>query len=60
VKRKRRKYLPVEPGEWVAPKRRGYRMACCDCGLIHRINFRIVNGQIQFQAFRAGKLKAKA
>lgn len=39
-------------GEWVQPTMRGFRLACCDCGLMHRINFRIVNGRVQFQAFR--------
>lgn len=58
-----RKYPAVQAGEWVQPRRRDYRMACCDCGLIHRMNFRIVTTNrgrfIQFQAFRAGRLKRK-
>jgi hypothetical protein len=48
---------PVAPGEWVQPRRRGYYMQCCDCGLIHRMNFRIRDGRIQFQAFRATRHK---
>ena len=49
---------PVQDGEWVQPKRRGYLLQCCDCGLIHRLNFRLVKSKdggrcwIQFQAFR--------
>ncbi len=43
----------VKSGEWVQPRRKNYYMQCCDCGLIHRMNFRIVKtsrGQkIQFQ-----------
>jgi hypothetical protein len=39
-------------GEWVEPKMRGYVMGCCDCGLQHRINFRVIDGKVQFQAFR--------
>lgn len=31
----------VEDGEWVQPIRRGYLMQCCDCGVIHKINFRL-------------------
>lgn len=46
------RYPKVNDGEWVQPRRRGYKMACCDCGLVHRLNFRIVNGRIQFQASR--------
>ena len=52
------KFPPVKSGEWVQPKRRGYLMQCCDCGLIHRLNFRLIESKdgkrhwIQFQAFR--------
>lgn len=46
-----RKYDRPKAGQWVQPVRRGYRMACCDCGLTHRMNFRIINGRVQFQVF---------
>lgn len=46
----------VKEGEWVQPVRRGYRMECCDCGLVHRLNFHLVKTRggtfIKFQAFR--------
>lgn len=50
-------YDDVLDGEWVRPKRRGYKMKCCDCGLVHRFNFRIVKDTagrsiIQYQASR--------
>lgn len=55
----------VQSGEWVTPRMSGYRMQCCDCGLIHRLNFRILrmgktNLVVQFQAFRheAGDVEA--
>ena len=56
------KFKPVQDGEWVSPVHRGYPMKCCDCGLVHRLNFRIVkrkNGRedVEFQAFRHGKHK---
>lgn len=25
---------------WVSPVMRGYKMACCDCGLVHDMEFR--------------------
>jgi len=59
------KFPQIKDGEWVQPVRRGYLMECCDCGLIHRINFRLVKSKnklrnwIQFQAFRHGKRKGK-
>lgn len=52
------RYVVQKDGEWVQPKRRAYRLACCDCGLIHRINFRVVKGRIWFQAFRDARATA--
>jgi len=46
------RYKDVIEGEWVQPRRRNYYMKCCDCGLVHRMNFRIRAGRIQLQAFR--------
>lgn len=28
--------------DWIAPIMRGYGMACCDCGLVHDIQFRAI------------------
>ena len=47
------RYDRVKDGEWVRPKMRGYREMCCDCSLIHRFDFRIVDGRhVEFRAFR--------
>lgn len=51
-------------GEWITPVRREYRMECCDCGLVHILNFRLrrtINGgrSIQFQAFRDNRATAQ-
>jgi len=57
---KKSKYLYVNDGEWIVPKRRGYKLICCDCGLTHRINFKLVKtpigNQIYFQAFRENRV----
>jgi hypothetical protein len=48
----------VHAGEWVQPSRKGYLMKCCDCGLIHKLQFRLItygNGKkhkIQMRAYR--------
>ena len=47
-----------EPGEWVQPIRDGYKMACCDCGLVHRMDFRVRRGRVQFRAFRDNRSTA--
>lgn len=44
-------YNTPEPGEWVQPIRRGYKMCCCDCGLVHKMDFRVVGRRIQFRVF---------
>jgi hypothetical protein len=49
-------YKHVQAGEWIAPVRKGYKLQCCDCGLIHRVDFRLMKrgkGRvIIFRAFR--------
>lgn len=27
--------------EWIAPTHKKYQMACCDCGLVHELQFKI-------------------
>lgn len=47
--------------KWVQPVRRGYLFACCDCALVHRMEFRIVADQggyrqrVQFRVWRHEK-----
>ena len=57
-----RKYKEPKEGEWVQPVRRAYRMRCCDCGLVHIMDFRLVkrgNGKtIQFRAGRDNRATA--
>jgi len=38
---------------WVQPIKKGYRMKCCDCGLVHVVDFRINDGRVQFRMKRA-------
>jgi len=57
------RYHVVKGDEWVQPRRKAYYMKCCDCGLVHRLNFRLVSRgkgrgfKIQFQAYRLRKQK---
>jgi hypothetical protein len=43
----------LDPGVWVRPRRRGYLFGCCDCGLVHRVDFRVVEGRAEFRLYRA-------
>jgi hypothetical protein len=49
---KRRLYDRPKPGEWVLPISEGYQMECCDCGLVHTIDFRVVDGRAQMRMRR--------
>lgn len=52
------KYYVQQDGEWFQPCG-NYRMACCDCGLVHRFQFRIRDGKIQFRAWRDARSTAQ-
>jgi hypothetical protein len=54
------KYPAVKAGEWIRPVVGGYKMKCCDCGLVHRFDFRIVNGEIELRAFRDNRATAQS
>jgi len=45
------RYPDIKAGQWVevSPK---YKICCCDCGLVHDLEFRIINGEVQMRAFR--------
>lgn len=54
-------YYHVTDGEWIEVQMRNNFDQCCDCGLIHRINFRInAKGKIEMQATRDGRATAGA
>jgi len=53
--KKKSTWNQLQEGEWTKPCRKDYLLACCDCGLVHRINFRIDRGYLELQAFRDEK-----
>jgi hypothetical protein len=42
---KLRELVDVVDGEWFPVRHKNYRLVCCDCGLVHRTQFRIVAGR---------------
>jgi hypothetical protein len=52
--------IVIAYGEWTRPRLRNFREQCCDCGLIHRLDFRIVDGQIEFRTRRDDRATAAA
>jgi len=53
------RYKQQIDGEWITPRRKNYYLKCCDCGLVHRLDFRLVGTVkrriIQFRAKRLRK-----
>lgn len=43
---------------WVQPVRKGYKLCCCDCGLVHDMDFRIKDNRIQFRVARNNRSTA--
>lgn len=44
---------------WITPRKRGYRLRCCDCRLVHEMDFRVTDGgQAQFRARRDNRATA--
>lgn len=44
--------------DWIQPVMENYKMSCCDCGLVHALDFRIENDRVQFRASRAVRATA--
>lgn len=51
-------YEKPEENEWIQPVRKDYRLACCDCGLVHNVDFRIFGKKIQFRVRRNNRATA--
>ena len=61
------RYEHVKDGSWVQPVTKGYKAACCDCGLVHQIQFRVLDTKtgkpvkgvkVQFQVSRHNRATA--
>ena len=54
------RYHKVKEGEWVRPVMKGYKMKCCDCGLVHKIDFKVIKwGRGHKVIFRASRLRKR-
>ena len=49
-----RKERPGPDGwsRWVQPNPENYRFGCCECGLVHTLQFRVEEDRVQFRARR--------
>ena len=39
-------------GEWQTPTQENFYRACCDCGLVHKEEYRVHDGRIQYRVWR--------
>ena len=51
-------------GIWFHPKKKGYLVMCCDCGLVHEVDFKIVplgkGHKVMLRVFRNNRATAIA
>ena len=53
MSKSRSKYYHVSDGEWIDIPWRGFKEQCCDCGLIHKLNFKVDDkGKLWMQTHR--------
>jgi hypothetical protein len=44
---------------WIRPVHEGYRLACCDCGSVHKVDFRVVDGFVEIRFARHRRATAQ-
>jgi hypothetical protein len=52
-------YDDFEDNVWISPVYKGFKLICCNCGLLHEVDFRIYKGKIQLRLRRKGFRKVK-
>lgn len=65
-------YHQAKDGEWIRPRMARYLMKCCDCGLVHAMEFRVTKAvnkthmrierstlRVEFRATRLKKRKRR-
>jgi hypothetical protein len=58
IPRRRRPTIQVHSNEWVTIAWNGQHEECCECGLKHIVDYRVVDGKLQFKARRKGEKKS--
>jgi len=54
------RYHQIVDGEWIRPQKRKFREMCCDCHLVHHLDFRIVDSEVEFRATRNNRATSAA
>ena len=40
------KYIQIVDGEWIEIPFKGFSMECCNCSLVHTLNFKVEDGRL--------------
>jgi hypothetical protein len=61
VNARKRSYPPIQAGEKVVVpwETEDYKMACCDCGLVHRLRFTVEGSDVIMQGWRDNRATAQ-
>ena len=54
------RYKQQFDGDIVRPRMKGYRVRCCDCGLVHIVDFFIRDKRVEYQVWRDDRATANA
>lgn len=50
--RRRKTAIQIDDDEWTIISWLDQHEQCCNCGLVHTVDFRVKDGQLQFKARR--------
>jgi hypothetical protein len=56
--KKKTDYPTMMDGEWIYPLSAYHLLACCDCGLVHKFEFRRSGSRVKLRAWREKQLTA--
>ena len=45
-------YEQIYDDEWIEPPRKGFKLRCCDCALVHTVDFRLTGNRILMRWMR--------
>lgn len=45
--------------DWIRPVETGYKLACCDCSLVHNMDFRVNEDRAEFRVSRNNRSTAQ-
>ena len=55
------RYEETYPGEWIKdPKRKYFKLMCCDCSLVHKVEFKKKGNEIWLRMWRDNRATARA